>query len=452
MIRLKYVIFGLILIFMLPDVVLASEEGHVWIPPIESVIPFVILLLCIAFLPLMKWTRHWWEKNTNRALISAILGIPVIFYVINHDPQRLIHTGIEYAQFFSYIASLFIVASGIFVKGNLIASPKINTTFMIIGYVLASIIGTTGAAIVLIYPLLRTNLERKHVVHTVVFFIFLVCNIGGLLTPIGDPPLFLGYLRGIDFFWFFQHLWWMWLLVGVILIGIYFILDTFRYRSEDRVLKELDIIDYEPVRLEGKLNILFLIVIVCCVAMAVKSPYREIVMWLMAISSLIYSRQVPIARKAREDNHFSFSPIIEVGVIFAGIFATMIPALALLYTRGSELGVVSPVQYYWSTGLFSSWLDNAPTFLCFLELSMSSQGAHHASEMMTLAPDVLAGISLGAVLFGSMTYIGNAPNFMVRSIAEHQKIRMPSFLGYLFWSVPILMPVFYLVAILIKFI
>jgi len=203
----KKILYSLVFIFaalLFPDTILAGEEGHPWVPPVLAVTPFALLLLCIAFLPLIKLTHHWWENNTNRALVSGILGIPVAIYVMLHDSHRIIHTGIEYAQFISYIGSLFIVASGIFVTGNLIAKPKVNTVFMIIGYVLASIIGTTGAVVVLIYPLLRTNLERKYVVHTVVFFIFLVCNIGGLLTPIGDPPLFLGYLRGIDFFWFFS--------------------------------------------------------------------------------------------------------------------------------------------------------------------------------------------------------------------------------------------------------
>jgi len=181
-------------IVLAPRIVWASEtEAHIWIPPIESVIPFVILLLFIALLPLMKFTQQWWEKNSNRALVSAVLGIPVAFYVFSHDPNRISHTGIEYFQFISYVGSLFIVASGIFLTGDLLATPKTNTLFMIVGYVLASIIGTTGAAMVLIYPLLRTNFERKHKTHTVIFFIFLVCNIGGLLTPIGDPPLFLEY-------------------------------------------------------------------------------------------------------------------------------------------------------------------------------------------------------------------------------------------------------------------
>jgi len=220
-------------------------------------------------------------------------------------------------------------------------------------------------------------------------------------------------------------------LVGIILISLYFIIDSYLYRTEDAALKKLDELDFEPIGLEGKLNILFLLFIVCSVAFAVDSPYREGIMWIMAISSLMYSKKNETARKARENNHFSFSPIIEVAVVFAGIFATMMPALVLLYIRGNELGVVTPVQYYWVTGLFSAWLDNAPTFLCFLELSMSTKGAHNTAEMMTLAPRVLAGISLGAVFFGSMTYIGNAPNFMVRSIAEQRKIRMPSFLGYL---------------------
>jgi len=426
-------------IFVFPQICWASEaEKDVWIPPIESVIPFVILLLCIAFLPLIKFTHHWWDKNSNRALLAAVLGVPIVFYVFGHDPHRITHTGIEYFQFISYVGSLFIVASGIFLTGDLPATPKVNTVFMIVGYFLASIVGTTGAAMVLIYPLLRTNFERKYKIHTVVFFIFLVCNIGGLLTPIGDPPLFLGYLRGIDFFWFMQKLWWFWVLVGIILIVGYYILDRLQYNRETTANLVDDVMEYEPLGLHGKPNLIFLAAIVCSVALAVPSPYREVIMWSMAFCSLVYSKMNKEGGQARKSNHFSFSPIIEVAVIFAGIFSTMMPALALLANRGGELGVVNAVQYYWYTGAFSSWLDNAPTFLCFLELSMGTLGTQQAADLMTGAPQILAGISLGAVFFGAMTYIGNAPNFMVRSIAEHQNVHMPSFLGYLFWSVPIL--------------
>jgi len=244
----------------------------------------------------------------------------------------------------------------------------------------------------------------------------------------------------------------MWVLIGVIVIGLYLIVDSFLYRKEAVALKAMDAIDYEPISLQGTLNLVFLAAIVASVAFAAPSSYREVIMWTMAACSLLYSKNSEVAKEARAHNHFSFSPIIEVGVIFAEIFATMMPALALLNTRGSELGVVSPEQYYWATGIFSAFLDNAPTFLCFLELGMSTQGVHHASEMMTAAPDILAGISLGAVFFGAMTYIGNAPNFMVRSIAVHQKVKMPSFLGYMLWSIPILIPVFYLVAVLMKYI
>lgn len=441
------------MILFLPSVVWASEtETHIWIPPIGSVIPFIILLLCIAFLPLVKFTRHWWEKNSNRALVAAVLGLPVVYYVFGHDPHRIAHTGIEYFQFISYVGSLFIVASGIYLTGDLPATPRVNTIFMLVGYCLASVIGTTGAAMVLIYPLLRTNFERKYKTHTVVFFIFLVCNMGGLLTPIGDPPLFLGYLRGIDFFWFMQKLWGFWVLGGILLISIYYILDSFQYKKEATPDLIDDVLEYEPLGLHGKPNLLFLTVIVCSVAFAVPTPYREGIMWLMAICSLVYSKMNKEGGQARKSNHFSFSPIIEVAVVFAGIFSTMMPALALLANRGGELGVVSPVQYYWYSGLFSAWLDNAPTFLCFLELSMSTLGTQHAADLMTMAPRVLAGISLGAVFFGAMTYIGNAPNFMVRSIAEHQNVKMPSFLGYLFWSVPILLPVFFILSLLIKFV
>ncbi len=414
---------------------------------VVAIIPFAIMLAAIAFLPLI--VEHWWEKNRNKAIVSAILGIPVSVYVFLHEKHALEHAGLEYVQFLSLIATLFIVAGGVHVTGNLVARPIVNTTIMLVGYILASVIGTTGAAMLLIYPLLRSNQERTYKVHTVIFFIFTVCNIGGLLSPIGDPPLFLGYLNGIDFWWWLRNLWCIWVFTGIVLLGLFFLIDTYYYRKEGPLAIAQDIANEEPVRLIGWLNLVGLAVIVGSVAIAIPTPMREIIMWAVALLSLAYG-QGREGAEARRENNFSFAPIIEVAVIFAGIFLTMIPVLQLLKIRGHELGVQTPEHYYWATGFFSSFLDNAPTFLCFLELGMSTQQVGDAETFASDAPELLAAISVGAVFFGAMTYIGNAPNFIVRSIAVQQGVQMPSFLGYMMWSGFCLLPVLLIVSFLLR--
>jgi Na+/H+ antiporter NhaD/arsenite permease-like protein len=426
------------------------EEGHHGFgkegPPLWSVLPFLTFLILIAVLPLLPKVSHWWENNKNRFVASLLLGIPVVVYVLLNDKHQVFHSGLEYFQFISLLTGLFIVAGGIHLTGNLIAKPSVNTLLLLIGYLLASVIGTTGAAMVLIYPILRSNLERKYKVHRVIFFIFLVCNTGGLLSPIGDPPLFLGYLKGIDFFWFIKLLP-LWVLNGILLHIIYYLIDSYFYRKEGPISVKLDVELEEPIRLKGALNILFLIVIVASVAGSVNTPYREGFMFIMAGVSLLYTHRSHEARVARERNQFSFHAIVEVAAVFLGIFATMMPALILLSTRGSELGVTQPMEYFFATGIFSSFLDNAPTFLCFLALG---QGAHGVSapEMMTAAPVILGAICAGAVFMGANTYIGNAPNFMVRAIAEQQGVKMPSFFGYMAWAAIILIPVFTIVALI----
>ncbi len=414
-------------------------------PPMWSVIPFLVLLVVIAVLPLLPHASHWWEHNRNKLLVSVVLGAPVAVYVCLSDKTRVLHSGIEYFQFLSLLSGLFITAGGLHITGNLVAKPSVNLVFLMIGYVLASLIGTTGAAMVLIYPVLRTNLERKFKAHTVIFFIFLICNTGGLLTPIGDPPLFLGYLRGIDFFWFLK-LAPMWAVNGVILFTLYYFLDLHYYRKE--VAKDLavDRERAEPVRLKGGLNLLFLLAIVMSVAASVNSPYREAIMFCAAGVSLLYANRSHEAHVARERNQFNFNAILEVAAVFAGIFATMIPALMLLELRGGELGVTRPLEYFYATGAFSSFLDNAPTFLCFSTLAIGANNLSSAGDLMAGAPIILGAVSLGAVFMGANTYIGNAPNFMVRSIAEQQGVKMPSFFGYMAWAAVILIPVFTLVA------
>ena len=378
--------------------------------------------------------------------MSAVLGVPVSIYIWQQDPSYVLHTGMEYFQFLALLTALFIVAGGVHLTGNLEATPRVNTAFLAVGSLLASVIGTTGAAMVLIYPLLRTNSERRHKVHTVIFFIFLVCNVGGLLTPVGDPPLFIGYLRGIDFFWFTKLLP-LWIAMCGTLLVIYYALDTHYYRKEPAAAIDRDIEHEEDVRLIGVLNVALLAVVVGSVAASVRTPYRDAIFFAACGVSLLYAHRSRVARRARDRNHFSFHAILEVAAVFAGIFAAMMPALILLNKRGAALGVDQPLEFFYASGAFSSFLDNAPTFLAFLELALGVTGIREAHQLQAQAATILGAISAGAVFMGANTYIGNAPNFMVRSIAEQRHVKMPSFFGYMLWAIVILLPTFTVTAI-----
>jgi len=424
----------------------AAEPAHDFVPGLAWVLPFAAMLLVVAIVPLVPALAGFWDLNRNKLLVSAVLGVPVAFYIWQHDPSYVVHTGLEYFQFLALLTALFIVAGGVHLTGNLEATPRVNTAFLAVGSVLASVIGTTGAAMVLIYPLLRTNSERRHKVHTVVFFIFLVCNVGGLLTPIGDPPLFIGYLRGIDFFWFLKLLP-LWALMCAVLLAIYFALDVHYHRKEPRGALKRDAEHEEDVRIIGGLNLALLGVVVGSVALSVQTPYRDAILFAACGASLLYAHGSRLARRARDRNHFSFHAILEVAAVFAGIFAAMMPALILLNKRGAALGVDQPLEFFYATGLFSSFLDNAPTFLAFLELALGVTGVDSAHQLQTDAGAVLGAISAGAVFMGANTYIGNAPNFMVRSIAEQRHVRMPSFFGYMVWAIVILIPTFTLTAV-----
>jgi len=418
-----------------------------FVPGASWVVPFAAILLVVAVFPLVPGLSGFWDRNRNKLLVSAVLGVPVAFYIWQHDPEYVLRTGLEYFQFLALLTALFVVAGGLHLTGNLEATPRVNTIFLAIGYVLASVLGTTGAAMVLIYPLLRTNRERRHNAHTVIFFIFLVCNAGGLLTPIGDPPLFLGYLRGIGFFWFLKLLP-LWASLGVVLLGVYYALDRHYYRKEPPEAVRQDVQHEERVRLIGTLNLVLLAVVVGSVAASVATPYRDAILTASVGLSLLYAHASPEARRARDRNHFNFHAILEVAAVFAGIFAAMMPALILLNKRGAALGVDQPLEFFYATGLFSSFLDNAPTFLVFLELALGVTGVPDAAALQAAqwAP-ILGAISAGAVFMGANTYIGNAPNFMVRSIAEQRRVKMPSFFGYMGWAAAILVPAFTLTAI-----
>jgi Na+/H+ antiporter NhaD/arsenite permease-like protein len=330
------------------------------------------------------------------------------------------------------LAGLYVISGGVLLRGDLRATPLTNTGFLAVGAALASLVGTTGASMLLIRPVLQTNRERTRVRHTVVAFIFIVSNIGGMLTPLGDPPLFLGYLQGVPFAWTFR-LWPQWLSMTVVLLAIYYVWDTLHYRREPASALRRDQLEREPLRLFGAMNAVWLLGVVAAVAF-LRAPVRE-----LAIAALAGLSLWRTPREIRRANGFTAYPITEVAVLFMGIFVTMIPALEILRSRGGELGVQEPWQFFWATGALSSFLDNAPTYLTFLALA---QGLGLANEVVGVPHAVLAAISVGAVAMGANTYIGNAPNFMVKAIAEEAGVRMPSFFGYVVYSAAILLPVF----------
>jgi len=404
--------------------------------PVYTVVPFVVILLGIAVLPLAA--PRWWESNRNKLLVSIVLGLPVLVLYLVREPSALVHMAEEYASFIVLLAALYVISGGILMRGDLLATPRVNSTFLAIGSVLASFIGTTGASMLLVRALLQTNRERTRVRHTVIFFIFLVSNIGGMLTPLGDPPLFLGYLQGVPFGWTFR-LWPHWLLMVGVLLVTYFVWDTLLYTREPLAALRRDRARVEPLRVRGALNGLGLAGVVLAVAF-LGAPAREAVLVALAAASLWRT-----PREIRRANGFTASPIVEVAVVFFGIFLTMIPALELLRLRGGELGVRAPWQFFWATGALSSFLDNAPTYLTFLALG---QGLGLAREVVDVPHTILAAISVGAVAMGANSYIGNAPNFMVKSIAEEQGVRMPSFFGYMLYSGVVLLPLFAVVTLI----
>ena len=405
-------------------------------PPLYSVLPFVAMLLAIAFLPLTL--PHWWEPNRNKLVVSAGLALPVLLLYLAREPRALLHSAGDYVSFIVLLTGLYVIAGGILLRGDLEATPAVNSAFLGGGALLASLIGTTGASMLVIRALLQTNRERARVTHTVVFFIFLVSNIGGMLTPLGDPPLFLGYLAGVPFTWTLR-LWPPWLTMVLILLGTYFVWDTIQHRRESRAARRLDHTRIQPLRVHGGVNGLWLAGVVAAVAL-LHAPVREVVILGLAALSLWRT-----PREIRRANQFTALPMVEVAVLFLGIFLTMIPALELLHLRGAELGVREPWQFFWAAGGLSSFLDNAPTYLTFLALA---QGLGLPGEVVGVPHSILAAISLGSVAMGANSYIGNAPNFMVKAIAEAAGVRMPTFLGYTVYSGAVLLPVFGLVTLL----
>ena len=442
------------------SVVTMSEDSHSedHLPSVFMVIPFIILLGMIATGPLFY--HHFWEKNYP--IIAIILGLITVFYylIFLNDTHSLLHTAAEYLSFIALLASLFVASGGILLRVNKKSTPWLNAGILLFGSVIANIIGTTGASMLLIRPFIKINKDRIKPYH-IVFFIFLVSNIGGALTPIGDPPLFLGFLRGVEFFWVIGHVWYIWIPTLLVVTAIFIFID-----SRNIVEQEESNESYSgKIEFKGMKNVIYLLVIVISVFIdpAVLSWVPSFSPLPFGIREIIMFSMVVIAYRTADEeilkaNEFNFEPIREVAYLFVGIFATMIPALQLISYEASVLGEkLTPGIFYWATGVLSSFLDNAPTYLNFLSAALGKYGmdvtiASEVSGFANLHPIYLSAISAAAVFFGAMTYIGNGPNFMVKSISERSGIKMPSFFGYMIkYSIPILIPIFTIVWLVFYF-
>ena len=432
--------------------------------PFWCSIPFIAMLLAIATGPLIA--EKWWGQNKNKLLVSLLLSIPVTIYMLaNGLSENLLETILsDYVPFIILLGSLFIITGGIHLSGDIKATPLNNVIFLGVGYVLASIMGTTGAAMLLIRPVIATNSERKYTTHTILFFIAAVANCGGLLTPIGDPPLFMLYLRGAEFSWFL-NLFPEWIFTGTLLLLVYYFVDRYHYKKEDWVNLAEDSIQVKPICVTGNINFLFLIGVVIAVAFINKGNIaqmgeetasiwlkhlREIILIILTVLSLYCTKA-----EVRKKNKFSWEPITEVAYLFLGIFITMSPTLIWLAKNAGSFGVTEPWQFLYASGTLSSFLDNTPTAVAFYDLAhgLVNSGLPVSLSGVTIVagiPEILLrAICVGAVFFGAMTYIGNGPNFMVKSIAEESGIKMPSFFAYMWkFSLIVLLPIYILVQLI----
>lgn len=432
-------------------------------------LPFVGILLSIATGPVFY--PHIWEHHFGKftAFWSTLVIVPLLLATdLQTVTTTLAHTALlEYTPFILLLLALFTVAGGIYLEGNLHDSVFTNTVLLAIGTAVASVVGTTGAAMILIRPLIRANDDRRYNAHVFVFFIFLVCNIGGSLSPLGDPPLFIGFLKGVDFFWTTQHLWPETLAVSAVVLGIFAAIDIYFHRRDDRKTHPADPTPDSPLKLHGLVNFALIAAIVGAILMSaqwkpgisftvagvhleLQDLVRDGVFVLVAMASITLTR-----KEDRAANGFTWGPIKEVAILFAGIFICIVPVMAMLQAGSSGAfssllnlvtradGSPNPTAYFWLTGILSSFLDNAPTYLVFFQMAGGDAG-----HLMTDLAPVLAAISLGAVFMGAMTYIGNAPNFMVYAIATERGIRMPSFFGYMLWSLAVLLPIFVVLSVI----
>ena len=433
-------------------------------------IPFIGILLSIAIIPLIKpsfWHHHYGKVSAFWGVLFLLLFSIyftdfTLFYILEVYLR-------EFIPFIMLLLALFTISGGILITGNLTGSPKLNTYILVIGTCLASIMGTTGASMLLIRPLIRANSWRKNKVHLIVFFIFLVSNIGGSLTPIGDPPLFLGFLRGVDFTWTLIYMYKPMLFVSAIILVIFFLVDTYFYKKEEKRPSDLDKFS---VKIEGKINFILILIVIAAVIVSGLDSFQNsifsyhgttmmtsgtFIQLIILLSVTIFSLKIT-PDKIRKGNAFTWEPIKEVAKLFATIFITMIPAIEMLKGVTKQIGPMSWMKkiiidengsnidfmYFWLTGVLSSFLDNAPTYVVFFTAAL---GEKDVGWLMNTGTTLLA-ISCGAVFMGAMTYIGNAPNFMVKSISEENEIKMPSFFGYMGWSVLILVPIFILTSLI----
>jgi Na+/H+ antiporter NhaD/arsenite permease-like protein len=420
--------------------------------PLWTALPFAVYLLVIALVPLLA--PRFWHPNRNKLILALVASLPVAVYLLlatEHGGPWLAHSLRDYAGFIALMAALYVTAGGIYLRG----SSAGNTLILGTGAVIASFIGTTGASMILVRPLLRANEHRRRRAHVVVFFIFIVSNAGGLLTPMGDPPLFLGFLHGVPFLWTFR-LWAPWLLVNGVLLAVFAVVDRVMLGKEAPSPAKVR----EPLRIEGGLNFLWLAGVIGIVyATGAWGPalfrHSDAIMLAQFLGLAIVTMLslMTTQKSVRESNRFTWGPILEVAAIFVGIFVTMVPALQILAAMGADgrIAVTEPRQYFWATGVLSSFLDNAPTYLTFAALAAGQEGVHplRLGDLLNAggAP-LLAAISCAAVFFGAMTYIGNGPNFMVKAIAEDHGVAMPGFFGYMAWSAAILLPLFAVVSLI----
>ena len=434
------------------------------------IVPFAGILLSIAVAPVTApsfWHHHFGKTSAFWALAFVVPF--AVSYGIDLAWREVVHTLLaEYLPFMILLFALYTVSGGIHVRGNLHGSARLNTGILALGTVLASVMGTTGAAMLLIRPLLRANDNRRHRAHVVVFFIFLVANIGGALTPLGDPPLFLGFLKGVDFFWTTKAMLWPTILSSALLLALFFAVDSYLWkRSGEARPAASDPTPDRPIAIDGKLNFALLAVIMACVLLSgtwrtgfditIAGTSRDLASVLRdaALLAIAWASWKLTPHSVRHAHHFEWGPIVEVAKLFAGIFLTIIPAIAIL--RAGDEGALAPLialvahpdgrpndmLYFLATGALSSFLDNAPTYLVFFNLAGGD-----AETLMTTMATTLTAISAGAVFMGANTYIGNAPNLMVKSIAEARGVRMPSFFAYFGWAVLVLGPVYLLLVLL----
>src|SRR5262245_555096 len=417
--------------------------------PLWSLLPFVAMLLSIAVVPMIF--PEWWDSNRNKTILSIVLSLPVLAVILPCDPGLLKHSLLDYFSFLTLLGALFVISGGIHLTGAFAGTPLVNTTFLAAGALLANVIGTTGASMLLVRPYIRANHVRKHKAHLIVFFIFIVSNTAGLLTPLGDPPLFLGFLRGVPFHWTILTLFPQWAFVVGLLLIIFNFLEQYVFLKEDVETPGPLAEQVQPRRrlhVQGSTNFLYLFGVI---APAMLSGYFE---WPRGIQESIMIAMALLSwfttpKAVHKANHFHLHPIVEVAALFLGIFVTMIPALEILNARAPSLNLRHPWQFFWLSGALSSFLDNAPTYLTFTAMASGLVGSR-LEDLSTLLSSrlgerLLIAVSCGSVFMGANTYIGNGPNFMVKSIAERSGIKMPSFGHYILYSVAILIPIFLLV-------